>query len=151
MCSSDLRVKPVVPAEAVLGQPDHGQRHQIDEDKHGLTPQGRLAGQDAEGSAVVGDIGQVEEAGHKLPAFKQDEVGAYPEFADLIQQQRGQKNRALGFISCWSRLTITNGGLMKMSWIWASACSAGCLLLLLLSIPVSIRNSPISCGCCPKI
>lgn len=45
----------------------------------------------------------------------------------------------------------TNGGLMKMSWIWASACSAGCLLLLLLSIPVSIRNSPISCGCCPKI
>ena len=45
-----------------------------------------------EGSAVVGDIGQVEEAGHKLPAFKQDKVGAYLEFADLIQRQRGQKN-----------------------------------------------------------
>ena len=63
-------------AETPLGNPDKNQGRAGRADKKDLTPESWLPGQDAEGSTVIGQIGQIEKIGNDHLALKEGKIDA---------------------------------------------------------------------------
>ena len=72
---------------------------EVDGHKKRLPPQGGLASQDAEGSTIIGEEGEVEKAWNDLPAFIQRKISYNPPLAQLIRHHSGEKDQGKEHIS----------------------------------------------------
>jgi len=83
-------------AETPLGNPDKNQGRAGSADKKDLTPESWLPGQDAEGSTVIGQIGQIEEIGNDHFALKEGKMIHNPNLGRLIDTDNRRDDEEKG-------------------------------------------------------